>query len=337
MDHLNAAIIGLGIGARHISAFKSHPCCDLIAVCDFEQPKLDEVGKKYPDINLTRNDDEILSNPDIDIVSIATYDNFHAEQVLKALKHNKHVFVEKPICLNHSEAVSIRNVLKSKNGICLSSNLNLRTCPRFIHLKSAIQSGEMGRIFYLEGDYLWGRIDKLTDGWRKNMEFYSIVYGAAVHMIDLILWITNDKPIEVTGYGNRIATENSDFRYNDFAVVFLKFGNGMVAKVSGIAGCIHPHFHKISVFGTEKTFFHDISGGMFLTSQNLNSEKQFVTEEYPSAKEKGKIISTFIDSIIDSQSMPIVSSEDVFSTMSICFAAEKAISEGQAVEVKYIE
>ncbi len=336
MKHLNAAIIGLGIGEKHIDAFNNHPECEITAVCDFDRTKLEKVSEKYPDVNVTQNADEILTDPDINVVSIASYDNFHADQVLKALQYDKHVFVEKPICLQPDEALAIRKTLKNKSGIHLSSNLNLRTCPRFIRLKQAVQSGEMGRLFFLEGDYLWGRIQKLTDGWRKDMAFYSVIYGAAVHMIDLILWVTNQQPVEVTGYGNRIATEQSDLRYNDFAVILLKFGDGMIAKISANGGCVHPHFHKIAVFGSKKTFLNDLSGGMFLTSRELGAERMEVAEEYPAVNEKSGIITSFINSILSTNPLSIVTADDVFSTMSVCFAAEEALKEGKTVKIKYI-
>lgn len=168
------------------------------------------------------------------------------------------------------------------------------------------------------------------------MEFYSIVLGAAVHMIDLLIWISGKNPLEVQGYGNQISTSGSGFRFKDFASILMKFENGMIAKVCANGGCVHPHFHRVTVFGTKKSFLHEISGGVWLESREPDAERVEVREEYPGVKERGKVITTFIDSILDPKARATVPTEDVFSTMSACFAAEKAINEEKTIKIEYI-
>ena len=336
MKKLKAGIIGLGVGEKHIQAYKSHPSCEVMTLCDLSEERLSEIARKYPGIAVTKDADEILSDPKINVVSIASFDNYHFEQVIKAIQHGKHVFVEKPLCLYRSEAIRIRRLLEKKPRIKMSSNLNLRTCPMFKWVKNAVDAGQIGQIYYIEADYLWGRLNKLTNGWRNEMDFYSIVYGAAVHMIDLIIWLTGKTPIEVQGYGSKISTQGSSFKYNDFTAILMKFENGMIAKVSANGGCIHPHFHKLILYGAQKTFMHDIGGTKLLDSCNPQSEiKGSIDEEYP-GREKGDIIYSFIQSILHSDSEAIATTDDVFTTMSVCFAAEKAIKDNQPVIVQYI-
>jgi predicted dehydrogenase len=333
---LKAGIIGLGVGRKHIEAFNGHPGCRVAALCDFSEEKYAEAINEYPDMRITKEAKDILYDPELDIISVASFDNYHYEHVLGALENGKHVFVEKPLCLYPHEAISIRRVLGKNLDIHLSSNLPLRTCPRFVRLKEAVLSKEMGKIFYMEGDYFWGRIHKMTDGWRGNMEFYSIVLGAAVHMIDLLIWISGQKPLEVQAYGNQIATLGSSFSFNDFASILMKFENGMIAKICANGGCVHPHFHRVTVFGTKKSFLHEISGGVWLESREKEAERVEVREEYPGIEERDKVITTFIDSILEHKPRAIVPAEDVFSTISVCFAAERAIKEEKAIEIEYI-
>jgi len=336
MTKIRAGIIGLGVGEKHIQGYQLHERCEVVALCDFSEDKLSTFGKRYPHMKITKDSNEILRDPTIDIISIASYDNYHFDQIVSAIKNGKHIFVEKPLCLSINEATQIRKLLQENLKLKLSSNLNLRTCPRFRTLKDEVRSKRIGKLFYIEGDYLWGRIEKLTYGWRKDMNFYSIVYGAGVHIIDLILWLSGARPTEVQGYGNRIATSDSSFRYNDFAVILLKFEDGMIAKVSASGGCVHPHFHKIAVYGTDKSFVHDFSGAsLFETSSPALGPVQIV-DEYPGRKERAQVISSFIESIVYPDAKPVVSCDDVFTTMSVCFAAEKAIQEGRPVPVEYI-
>jgi len=335
MIKLKTGIIGLGVGEKHIQGYESHPDCEVVTLCDFTEEKFFKAARKYPGINVTRDANEILSDPEINVVSIASFDNYHFEQVMKAIQNEKHVFVEKPLCLHQSEAIQIRSLLKKKPHIKISSNLNLRTCPIFKWLKNTIHAGQMGQIYYIETDYLWGRLQKLTNGWRKEMDFYSIIHGGAVHMIDLIIWLTGMTPVEVQGYGSKISSQESDFKYNDFAAILLKFENGLIAKVSANGGCVHPHFHKLTLYGTRKTFMHDIGGAKLLNSRNPQSEIKDINEEYP-GQEKGDIIYSFIQSILHSNAEAIVTDDDVFTTMSVCFAAEKAIKEGHPITVQYV-
>ena len=333
---MKIGIIGLGVGRKHIQAFNSHPDCCVAGICDFSDDKLKAANPLFPNTKLTNDANEILDDPDIDLVSIASYDNHHFEQVVRAIRNKKHVFVEKPLCLHFDEAVEIRQQLQENRSVRLSSNLNLRTCPRFIRIKEAIGAGDMGSVFYLEADYFWGRIQKLTKGWRKEMEFYSIIHGAAVHMIDLILWTMNEKPVEVQGYGNRIATRGSGLRYNDFASLLVKFQNGEIAKITANGGCVHPHFHRLAVFGTRKSLIHEFGAGKWFEHGSTDLIETPISEDYPVLEDKAKIVTSFVDSILDDAEPGIVSCNDVFNTMSVCFAAEKALQSGNPMEIEYI-
>jgi len=333
---LKVGIIGLGVGEKHIEAYKSHPSCEVVSLCDFSKEKIGLIKPKYPSAKIVKNADEILQDKDINIVSIASYDNYHYEQILKAINNEKHIFVEKPLCLNDGEAYDIRKCLNDHPGLKLSSNMVLRTCPRFIRIRDVFHSGEMGRLFYIEGDYFWGRIYKLTQGWRKDMDFYSIVYGAALHMIDLILWITGMRPTEVKAYSNKITTENTPLRYDSFASILMKFEDCTVGKVTGNGGGVHPHFHRLAVFGTRKTAIHDITGAKWLNTSDPNADFTDITEDYPAKEKRGEVISSFVDYILNDNIPPIVPTNDVFDGMSVCFAAEKAMHTNSNVKVEYI-
>lgn len=336
MEKLKIGIIGLGVGEKHIDSYHNHSHCEVVALCDSSDEKRAEMAHKYPRMRVTQSASEIIEDPSIEVVSIASFDNYHYEQVMAALSSGKHVMVEKPLCLNVQEAENIRKLLDERPDLKLSSNLVLRTCPRFMRIRDAIHSDEMGRIFSIEGDYLWGRIHKLTDGWRKNMDFYSIINGAAIHMIDLILWLTGMRPLEVTAYGNRIATADSSLQYNSFAAILMQFKNGSIAKVTANGGCVHPHFHRLAVFGTKKTAVHDREGAKWIESSNPAALPSDITEEYPAKKERHKVINSFIDSILDDTVQPLVPCNDVFDTMSVCFAVEKGMNESGSVRVDYI-
>jgi len=328
---LRAGIIGLGVGEQHIAGYHAHPACDVVALCDFAEEKRHQVAARHPDIPVTAAASDILDDPTIDVVSIASWDNFHFEQIVAALRHDKHVFVEKPLVLHEHEAREIRRLLDAKPHLVLSSNLILRRCPRFIELKARIEAGDFGDLFHVEGDYNYGRIHKLLAGWRGHLDFYSMVLGGGVHMVDLLLWLTGRDVVEVQAYGNRIATRDSTFGNADMVVAILKFDDGMIGKVACNGGCVHPHFHGLNLYGTKASFLNDLQTARFYTARETDQEPAKITSAYPGAA-KGDLLADFVDGILAGR-QPEVSVDDVFKSLSVCFAIERAVRDGGAVPV----
>jgi predicted dehydrogenase len=331
---LRAGIIGLGVGEAHIAGYQGHPSCKVVALCDFTPDRLSQVGERHPGIELRKSADDVLNDPDIDIVSIASYDNYHYEQVVKAIENDKHVFVEKPLCFGENEARHIRSLLAARPHLRLSSNLILRLCPRFAALKERIGRGELGELFLVEGDYHYGRLHKIVEGWRGAIGFYSVVYGGAIHIVDLLLWLTGSRIADVAAFGNRIASRGSQFRYNDTVVSTLRFENGVIGKVGVSYGCVRPHFHSLSIHGTKATFVNGRPDGWLYESRDPLVEPIRVSDPYPGTH-KGALIADFVESILADRE-PMVSKEDVFRTMSVCLSIEKAVAAGTTCRVEYI-
>jgi predicted dehydrogenase len=319
---LRAAVIGLGVGERHILGYEMDPRCRVVAVCDIDTKKLKEAGTRHPGIKLTNDPLEILEDPNIDVVSIASYDEAHFGQVIKALNANKHVFVEKPLCLHERELHEIRRALAVKPQLQLSSNLILRRSPRFARLRQRIRSGELGIPYHCEADYNYGRLHKLVDGWRGKIGYYSVVHGGAIHMIDLLLWLLGERPVAVTAFGNAIATRRTQFKFFDCVTALLKFPSGATAKIATNFGCVFPHHHNLSVYGTEATFVHDHLGARLYRSRDPATPPCAINDPYLGPA-KGDMLPSFVASILDGAD-PEVSSREVFDAMAVSLAIEKS-------------
>ncbi|MEM7013749.1 MAG: Gfo/Idh/MocA family oxidoreductase, partial [Verrucomicrobiota bacterium] len=278
--------------------------------------------------------EDLLADPDIDIVSIASYDDAHFEQCKLAIAHGKHIYVEKPFCMHAEHAHEIRQLLEANPGIRFSSNHVLRVSSRFQELKQRIQGGEFGEIYYLEGDYQYGRLHKITTSWRGEIPFYSVVYGGAVHVIDLLLWLTEDEVVEVSAYGNQIASRQTQFRFNDMVAAILKLKSGAIAKVTANFGCKRPHFHAIEVFGTQKSFVNRPGAAEIWQSSEKGDAPTEMETPYRDYQ-KPDLICSFIDWILG-RSEPLVTPDDVFRTMATCFAVERAAAEGKPIQVERI-
>ena len=334
-NKLNVGVIGLGVGARHAQTLFSNKKVNLISLCDFDNKKINSYKKIFKNCNFTNNSDDILKNPNIDVVSIASYDNFHAKHILQAIKYNKHFFVEKPFCLNISELNKICLNLKQKKKITFSSNLILRSNPAFIDLKKKIKRKITGNIYYCEGDYNYGRVNKILDGWRGQIPFYSVILGGAIHLIDLIIWLSNKKVQSVIADGNKISTKNTKFKSYDLVSTLLKFEDGMIAKISSNFSSVTPHHHILSVYGTKSTFFYNNKVVKFYKSRDeLNVQK--INTKF-SNKQKSEILNSFINSVYYQKDSKIVSQYEIINLMSVCFAIVKSLKTKKWEKVQYIK
>jgi predicted dehydrogenase len=331
---LRAAVIGLGVGEQHIAGYERVEGCRVMALCDIDPEKRAMAAARYPGTRVVAEARDLLTDPDIDVVSIASYDDAHCEQIVTALKHGKHVFAEKPVCLYEHEARDIRAAMDAHPRLLLSSNLILRCSPRFIELHEWVAAGRLGELFYAEAEYDYGRLEKITQGWRGRLPFYSAVYGGSVHMVDLLLWLTDDRVIEVEAFGNAIASRDSGFGNFDLVAALLRFESGLVAKVTANFGCFRPHFHGLALYGTEATFVNDVPDARLYTSRDPEVAPERVTSAYPGAH-KGDLVEGFARAIVTG-GVPPVPPDEVFDVMSVCFAVERAAHEGGVVPVAYV-
>lgn len=331
---LRVGIIGLGIGEAHIPGFAEHPLCEVIALADFSEAKRKEVAARHPGIAVVENADQLLDDPNIDVVSIASFDNFHVEQVIKAINSGKHVFVEKPACLTQDEARQIRASLKNHPEVVISSNLILRKSPRFIDLKKRLADGELGKVSYIEADYNYGRLHKLTDGWRGDIPFYSVVCGGGLHMIDLVQWLTGERICEVSAFANRIHADSTKFAFPDTVAALLHCESGVIIKLTSNFGCVMPHFHVLNVFGTKATFQNDYGDALLYRSRDPQDSPQTIISSYKGMN-KWDLIPSFVEAIAEGRKAE-VDEEDIFRGLSVCFAIHEALEKNAVVPVEYI-
>jgi len=334
-DILNVGVIGLGVGEKHFSAYQTHPDCHVKAVCDFDKKVKDKFNVNYPNISFVDDANDILCDSSIDVVTIASWDNYHYEQIIKALEHGKHIFVEKPICLHEYQAKNIADLLKEHKSLQLTSNLILRKSPRFKSLKKMIEVKTLGKIFSIEGDYNYGRKWKITKGWRGKIDGYSGVYGGGVHIIDLFLWLTGEVVDEVFSYGNNICLGEAGYNEKDYIISIVKFKNGMNGKFSVNLGCVYPHFHRFSVYGTKGTFENDFDFAKLYNKHDPCKDYEVLDTEYPGV-DKSDLIENFI-SAIKNGTEPEIGKKAIFDSMSVCFAIEKSLNSGKPEKIDYIK
>ena len=227
-----------------------------------------KLGKAYPSY------DDMLADPAVHVVHIASPNHLHFSQAVAALQAGKHVVCEKPLALNAAESARLGALAKAK-GLVNAVNFNLRFYPMNHQARAIAQSGGIGDVFVCQGSYLQDWLLYPTDwNWRLEPELggpMRAVSDIGSHWLDLITFITGLKvesvmadfatfipvrkqpaqPIDTfTGKETRSA-ETLDRRINteDYATILLKFAGGArgsltVSQVS--AGRKNRLFYEIN-------------------------------------------------------------------------------------------
>lgn len=328
MKKINFAVIGAGVGVHHATAISNNKNSNLKYICEKNYKKIFFLKKKFPKTIITSKEDIIFNDKSVKAISIASYDHFHYSQILKCINKNKNIFVEKPICNSLKELLDIEKKIKN-DQIIISSNLVLRTCALFKEFKNLIKKNKR-QPFYIEADYLWGRFFKL-EGWRSKSKNYSLINGAAIHMIDLVMWLLDKKPKYVTAFGNSMHNSNK-FRGNSFNLIILEFDSGCIVKISANALSATPHDHNLQIYFENKSVFKHFNKKFYF---DKNKNKFNLSQNYPDKKNRKDIINSFIKSLVNNKNTCIVKKKEVFDVMKVCFYAIKSLKNNKKLEIKY--
>lgn len=322
------------MGVEHARAYLRTGACVLRCVHDLDAGRMGRVQGELGQGRAAQSFEDILADDLVDVVSIASYDDAHAAHVVAALKAGKHVFVEKPLCRSVEELRAVKAAWLAGGDRHLASNLVLRAAPLYQWLRRAVVAGELGEVYAFDGDYLYGRLHKITDGWRGHVDDYSVMQGGGVHLVDLMLWLTGQKPVSVTAVGNRICTAGTAFRYDDYVSSTYQCATGLIGRITANFGCVHRHQHVVRLFGTRGTFVHDDLGPRLHASRDPAVPPQPLRLSALPAT-KGDLIPEFIQGILDETDTSARTQHD-FNVMSVCLAADQAASARHPVEIEYV-
>ncbi len=142
---VHVGIIGLGGGASDmIPAFAQHPHIELTAAADIDKGQLEKFQSEFHGETYLRAED-LCENPGVDVVYIATPNQFHTQHALLALEQGKHVLVEKPMTLTLEDA-EVMIQAAERHGLQLMVNVKHSFDPYIRKLREIVQSGELGRL-----------------------------------------------------------------------------------------------------------------------------------------------------------------------------------------------
>ena len=242
---LKIGIIGTGwIAECHMDSYLKMDDVEIVAGADLVPGKADAFFKRYglENVRTYPSHKELIDNEELDAVSVCTYNMTHAECTVYALEHGVNVLLEKPMCVTLDEAVEIRRAEK-KSGKVLSIGFQPRFDANMKEIKKIVESGELGRIYYIQTGggrrrgiptpYGTSFIAKETGG-------IGALGDIGCYSLDMVLnAVGYPKPLTVTGYTSDFFGKDpayypnhpeyaKAFGVDDFAAGFVRLEGGII-------------------------------------------------------------------------------------------------------------
>ena len=253
---INVGVVGLGQGQSHLAALHVLEGSRVVAIADLQPELRARVAATYEIERQYDTLDQLLADDEVDLVVIATPDHLHGQHVIQALNAGKHVLSEIPMATTIDEcreiiALTDRTGLKYQMG----NQVRYAHCLQDIH--GLIATGDMGEIFYGEGEYLHNLETlierKGSDHWRTDSAIpQTTLLGGGPHALDTLRWLMGTTFTHVSAFHADHQTEWGKATHTTVAI--YKAANGATAKITTAYGMIRPYCLYYAVYGSEGSF-----------------------------------------------------------------------------------
>ncbi len=322
------------------------PNSELAAIMDVDETRLKELAWKYNAPRWYTSDAELLDDPDVEAVYIATPVNVHVQQAVAAAEKGKHVLCEKPLALTLDESRKIVDACKAA-GVKLSVGLMMRYHACHQAIRRIIAEGEIGKPVMGRAQLTcW--YPQIPGAWRQIPECGGggALMDLGVHTADLLRYFLGEC-VEVTAL---VDTTVQDYPVDDSALMLMKFR-------SGAQGVVESYFNipdaaaqnALEIYGTK---------GCILAKGTIGQGSEGSFTVYSSGEDKGyeaaqtrdasgmavrvvtpdpvnvyrSEIEAFADAILDDTEPPITA-EDAIASFSAVLAAYQSSCEGKAIKL----
>jgi predicted dehydrogenase len=236
---LRIGVAGLGYWGPNLARnFAALPGCELSWCCDPSPIAREQAAMRLPATRITTEFGDLLEDPDLDAVALATPVSTHAGLAVAVLEAGKHCFVEKPLAQATAEADRVLGAAESSGRILMVGHL-LEYHPAVRKLKELTDSGELGdRIYYVYGN-------RLNLGKLRSDE--NALWSLGAHDVSVVLYLAEEEPVEVTAQGESYVRGGVE----DVVFCFLRFPSGLSAHLH--LSWLDPHKERrIVVVGSRR-------------------------------------------------------------------------------------
>ena len=241
MSRVTVGLAGLGYWGPNL-ARNFDILSDLAWLCDLDDEQRTAFSSRFPRARSTGDFAEMLADPELDAVVIATPVPTHYELAKQALEAGKHVLVEKPPAMKGPEMDELVKLATDRDLVLMPGHLLLYH-PGVRKLKELVDSGELGEVLCVYTN-------------RQNLGIVraneNALWSLGVHDLSVILWLIGEDPVEVFAHGRDFLNKGVE----DVVFCYLRFPSGKIAHMH--LSWLDPHkMRKMTVVGNEKMVVFD--------------------------------------------------------------------------------
>jgi predicted dehydrogenase len=245
-DRTTVGVVGLGYWGPNLARnFAGLPDAELSWLCDGRPEVLERFAVTYPQARTTGDLDDLLSDPSLDAIVLATPVPSHAELAVRVLEVGKHCFVEKPLAQSVADAERAVDAARRAERILMVGHL-LQFHPGLSRLKALVDGGELGDVRYIYGN-------RLNLGKLRADE--NALWSLGAHDVSVLLHLAGEEPFELSARGESYMNPGVE----DVVFAFMRFPSGLAAHLH--LSWLDPHKERrFTVVGsTRMATFDDMA------------------------------------------------------------------------------
>jgi predicted dehydrogenase len=276
-------VVGLGYwGPNLVRNIADSPNAQLAWLCDTNPRALFATARRYPDVRQTTDYAELLSDPELDAVVIATPISTHHSVAAAALDAGKHVWVEKPFAASSADALDLIE-RADRGGLVLLPGHTFLYSPPVVRIKELIDAGELGEIYFVS-------MSRVNLGLHQSDA--SVLWDLGPHDLSILRFWLDDVPSEVSAMTRACVLPDSP----DVAFVNMRFPSGTIANLE-LSWLSPSKLRRTTIIGSSKMVVYDDttqeSVRIFDSGASLPDPESF--GEYQLSYRTGDIVSPRID------------------------------------------
>jgi predicted dehydrogenase len=240
---VRVAVAGLGYwGPNLVRNLHEISGVEAVAVCDLRADQLEAINRRYPALRTTTRFSDLLRDPQIDAVAIATPVSTHARLASMALEAGKHVFVEKPLAASSAEAEDLISIA-TREGLVLMPGHTFLYSPPVNLIRSLIESGELGDIYFISTS-------------RVNLGLHqsdvSVAWDLGPHDFSILRYWLDETPTYASALSRGCVIQDIP----DVAFIDLEFASGTLAHVE-LSWLAPSKLRRTTIVGSRKMIVYD--------------------------------------------------------------------------------
>jgi predicted dehydrogenase len=242
-EPVRIAVVGLGYwGPNLIRNINEYPGAEPILACDLRTDVLETIARRYPAIETTTSFADVLADPRVDAVVIATPVSKHHVMAAAALRAGKHAFVEKPLAASSDEALDLIELAERRERVLMPGHTFLYS-PPVLRIKEMIQSGELGDIYFISTS-------------RVNLGLHqsdvSVAWDLGPHDFSILRYWLDESASHASAMSRGCIIPNVP----DVAFINLEFPSGTVAHVE-LSWLAPSKLRRTTIVGSRKMVVYD--------------------------------------------------------------------------------